>query len=364
MRFPASLIQTSLALIWTALLTAASLHAADLDRSGTQWAPVLQWELKNATVDGNPFDLPATATFVHEASGERRTTGMFYDGDDTWKFRFTATRPGRWTFFTSSADPNLDGRSGTVTIAPNPSGYGFVTHAGNKWARPRGESGELEAFVPQYVMYDGPDVFYRKPDRIDAHIRSALVEHGFTGFHVPVLCRWFDIGRVTSNEIASDDPNPDPRTFEALELLTTRTHAAGGVANIWGYLLPDRSGHANHGPSFPYLNRAALHTYAEFFRGRFLLEMERANDLTDGVCLRHPANFLAFLPRFRKLLGLVRPFLHRRTLVRHVPARLEKRHRRGAVGLLCGGSGSACVRGACRAARGDGSRRCAAAIAA
>jgi hypothetical protein len=388
--------------------------------------------------------LEATVTFAHRDSGEQRTTGMFYSGDDTWKFRFTATRPGVWTFNTTSDDSELDGRTGSVTIEPNPRGYGFVTYRGKKWVRPRGESGQLEWFVPQFVMYDGPDVFHRQPARIDAHIQMALAEHGFTGFHVPVLCRWFNLNSESSAEIDTDDPNPDPRTFEALELLITKSHVAGGVvhlwawgddqrdqtparwgingkvdkrlqryiaarlgplpgwtmgygfdlwewvdetqltewhrnmhehfgwphmlgarsstneldqlsealdyasyeqhrpdyamyvqtierrpgkpsfsedrfrvreggypekdydltrtrrglwhsamaggvANIWGYLLPDRMRVSNHGPAFPYPQPHLVNTYAEFFRGRLLMEMRRDNDMTDGVCLRDPS---------------------------------------------------------------------------
>ena len=65
---------------------------------------------------GNPYELVANVTFVHAASGKKHTTGMFYDGGNTWKFRFTSTRPGRWTFVTSSHDEDLDRKQGTVTI--------------------------------------------------------------------------------------------------------------------------------------------------------------------------------------------------------------------------------------------------------
>jgi hypothetical protein len=115
-------------------------HAQDrvtsLDRSGRQWAPFVEWSLPNARYEGNPFDLEAKATFVHEKTGETHVTGLYYAGADRWKFRFAATRPGRWTFRTASADPDLAGKTGTVTIEPKDDAYGFLTHVGNKWARP------------------------------------------------------------------------------------------------------------------------------------------------------------------------------------------------------------------------------------
>lgn len=167
-----------------------------LDRSGTQWAPYIEWRLENPTYDGNPYDLAATATFVHAPSGEKRTTGMFYDGGNTWTFRFTGTRIGTWSFSTSSQDGDLHGRQGEVVIEPNPNrkATGFIANYGNKWVRPVGQDGDLNAFVPQLVMYANPKFFHDQPQKIDADIQTFLVEHGFNGFHVMGSCHWFDIG--------------------------------------------------------------------------------------------------------------------------------------------------------------------------
>jgi len=210
------------------LLIASSCFGGPLDRSGVQWS-FLDWSVTNATYSGEPFDLVATATFVHDPSGERRTTEMFYDGGDTWRFRFTATRAGTWNVTTSSADTDLDGLSGTVTIAPDASAPGFVIAQGDKWSR----QGTGKAFVPQFVMYhEDPNVYRDNPTRLDAEIDTFVVEHGFTGFHVPVLCTWFDIDQESCNNV-SGAPRPDRRTFEALELLITRVYDRGGVVHLW-----------------------------------------------------------------------------------------------------------------------------------
>lgn len=237
-RIPSRPFRIAARLVVAALLCVLPLEtiaAGPLDKTGTQWAPCLEWELPNPSYDGNPFDLVASVTFLHGESGEKRVTGMFYDGGKSWKFRFTGTRPGRWTFRTASDDPQLDGLTGEVTIRPNPDAYGFVTHAGEKWARPRGEAGELEAFVPQFVMYAHPGVYRGKPEMIEKDIATFFSGHGFNGFHTSVQCRWFDVEQPASSGIKSSDPNPDPRTFEALELLITKTHAAGGVVHIWAW---------------------------------------------------------------------------------------------------------------------------------
>ena len=204
-----------------------------LDRVGRLWTPDIEWSLENPTFQGNPYDLIASATFVHVPSGVQRTTGMFYDGGSVWKFRFTGTRLGAWSFTTRSADPDLDGQRGTVSVRGDigASGTGFITSLAGKWARPVGRPGRLQAFVPQLVMYAGPRDFHGRPARIDADIETFLVEHGFNGFHVMGSCHWFDIDQRGSHEIKQT--NPDRRTFEALELLIRKVHVAGGMVHLW-----------------------------------------------------------------------------------------------------------------------------------
>jgi len=210
-------------------LTCAAMAGPSPDRRAKQWEPV-EWRFKNPGCKGNPFDLEARATFTH-AEGGKITTGMFHAGQDEWALRFTGTKPGRWTFTTASAAGALHGLKGTVIVAPNPRGRGFVTGFGDKW----GWSGGGGVFVPQLVMYKTPDLYHNQPARIDADIKTFLVDHGFNGFHTMVFCRWFDIARETVRGLSSKDPNPDPRTFEALELLIAKTHAAGGMVHIWAW---------------------------------------------------------------------------------------------------------------------------------
>ncbi|MBS3800476.1 MAG: DUF5060 domain-containing protein, partial [Thioalkalivibrio sp.] len=127
----------------------------------TVWSPTLEWTLKNASYEGNPFDLVAKVEFTHEASNEHRVTEMFYAGEDTWKFRFTGTRTGEWRFTTqadgkdgTTEDPELHAKRGAVVVKPNPDpdARGFVTHLGNTWARHQGNDGEVAAFVPHFRM--------------------------------------------------------------------------------------------------------------------------------------------------------------------------------------------------------------------
>jgi hypothetical protein len=194
------------------------------------WQPA-DWVFANPSYSGNPYDLLAQATFTHLPTGRKIRTELYYDQCDTWKLRFTGTHTGRWTFVTESSDPELNGLEDQVEVLPNPGVPGFMTNFGSKW----GWLGTDQAFVPQYVMYSDPTVYYRNPGRIRADIHTFFTEHGFNGFHTSVLCRWFDFDKQRYNEIDSPSPNPDPRTFEALELLIRRVRAAGGVVHIWAW---------------------------------------------------------------------------------------------------------------------------------
>jgi len=222
----AALVAAGIVMSW---ITQAS--GAALDKVGTQWSPFLEWSLENPSFAGNPYDLIATVTFTHTGVGESHTTEMFYDGGNTWKYRFTGTRSGTWTFTTSSSDADLDGRSGTVEISPNTDTLGFVTNVGNKWARHVTGEGEVKAFVPQFAMINGPQGYFENPAQVDAEIQTFLIEHGFNGVHVPGSCRWFNLNQPRCDQVGSS--NPDRQTFEAFELLITKVHAAGGVVHIW-----------------------------------------------------------------------------------------------------------------------------------
>lgn len=197
-------------------------------KSAKLWEPV-DWTFRNPDYSGNPFDVIAKATFTHKNTGQKIRTELFYAGSDNWKLRFTGTRTGQWSFITESKDSELNGLKGQIDVHPNPGVAGFMTNYGSKWGR----LGVDQAFVPQYVMYCDLPAFSGNPDRIDADIHNFFVEHGFNGFHIAVLCRWFDFDKLRSDEISSDSPNPDPRTIEALELLIRKVHTAGGVMHIW-----------------------------------------------------------------------------------------------------------------------------------
>jgi len=53
--------------------------AGELDRTVRQWSTA-EWSLAGSAAKGNPFDVEAAAEFTCAATGEKRTTGLFYAG--------------------------------------------------------------------------------------------------------------------------------------------------------------------------------------------------------------------------------------------------------------------------------------------
>lgn len=203
-------------------------NQSNFNKVGQHLFPFIEWELYNPTYQGNPYDVIASVEFQH-LTGATHKTEMFYAGDYTWKFRFTATGEGTWSFLTSSIDPDLDDKAGSIIVHPNPGEMGFVTNLDGRWGR----SGTGKAFVPQYVMYKNLTVVYEDTSAVDDDIQLFFEEHGFNGFHSSVSNRWFDVNEASSDQISENNPVPDERTFATLETLISKIYNAGGVLHLW-----------------------------------------------------------------------------------------------------------------------------------
>ncbi|MEL6523573.1 MAG: Ig-like domain-containing protein, partial [Pseudomonadota bacterium] len=201
------------------------------------FAPYLEWTLENDSISGNAYDLNASVTFTHKGTGEKITTGMFYDGDD-YNFRFTGTKAGEWTFQTSSGDADLNGYSGTINVAADSDNRGFVVAENGKFAQQISD-GSLEAILPNMAMMTtNIEDYYNNKAGIKNFVQTFIVEHGFTGVHIPNLgAQLFDLFSNSANYGSSFNGSqgwdPDPRAFEVLENIITEVHAAGGIVHIW-----------------------------------------------------------------------------------------------------------------------------------
>lgn len=217
----------------------------------TLWSPTLEWTIDNDSYEGNPFDLVAKVTFTHESGENKHVTEMFYAGDDAWKFRFTGTRAGEWTFTTqadgrngTTKDDDLHGRKGTINVRPNPDTdtTGFLTRVGSKYAIRDGQ-GNLRGV--SYHVYQNDKgagaVFNWKTTKKlsdatqeDVDLYLDLAERaGFDSIFDTVANRWLKDGAIGHNQ--HDSVNPDLATFAALDMIITRTHARGKIVHLWAW---------------------------------------------------------------------------------------------------------------------------------
>jgi hypothetical protein len=98
--------------------------------AGAQNVP--KWNVHEITLTAsreykNPYlEAAVEATFTGPHNAKKRVKG-FWDGDRVFKIRFTPDIEGRWSYRTSSADPGLNGKDGTLNCVPaEKSNHGFV----------------------------------------------------------------------------------------------------------------------------------------------------------------------------------------------------------------------------------------------
>ncbi|MGB7085955.1 MAG: hypothetical protein WBD47_10400, partial [Phormidesmis sp.] len=140
------------------------------------------------------LDEPAHKAVIVKHEGGTEFQVLTFQENGQTKFRFTPTEQGVWSFSTG----------GEISINADRPAYakGFVGAQGSKWIR----EATGEAFVPQFVMYDKPD--------LDVGLDEFVENHGFTGFHITNLRDFLE----------------NPSYFEAVVL---KTYRRGGATHFW-----------------------------------------------------------------------------------------------------------------------------------
>jgi hypothetical protein len=216
------------------------------ESTATMWSPTLEWTLRNDSHTGNPFDLVAKVTFRHESGKETRTTEMFHASKNTWKFRFTGTRVGKWTFTTqadgkggTTNDPELDGRKGTITVKanPDPKITGFLTSVGDKYAVQTGSDAEPKAYLfnvfqAGWPYFDLLNAEYQGDlAKCAAKYAAAAKVHGMGVINAWLMHNLMKLGTRAHEE--HDSVDPDPRAFELLEQFIITAHENGVRTHFW-----------------------------------------------------------------------------------------------------------------------------------
>ncbi len=198
--------------------------------------PYAEWALINEKYDGNPFDVIAHAVFTHQDGDEVRSL-MYYDGDDTWKFRFTGTKAGIWEIGTEGPGA-LGGYKGSILVEDNLVNLpGFMKGEGRGWIWP----GNKKEIVPQLLMISKP-ISYLSEGKADTlkireTVQEFINETGFTGLHISGIAgMWFDIDRYETfdeNKVPLGPLDPDPRTFLVLEEFLKQSYESESLIHIW-----------------------------------------------------------------------------------------------------------------------------------
>jgi len=211
-------------------------------REAPMWE-VVEWQAKVPYYSGNPFDVAATVTFIHEDSGLKHTTQMFYDGLKQWRFRFVGTQTGQWQFVSRSKTTGLEGLTGAIRVTenPNPQIKGFARAVGNKFALQVREASDLRAYVfnvymsrvkhPAYLDEFGSDL-----TEVEKKTRDYFADakaNGFEIIFIHVNNNWFKLGVREHSKHKSQ--NPDPTAFAVLEKIIRTVHKLGGRVHIWAW---------------------------------------------------------------------------------------------------------------------------------
>jgi len=194
------------------------------------------WTVENASHSGNPYDVVSTVTFRHTESDRTRSTEMYYAGGDEWKFRFTGTRTGRWTYESESNDSELDGITGSLRVEATDSGpdRGFLTSKGNKFAVQTQTADVVEPFLWNvYQISSKANVIqWSTGDDLSTYLSQAK-SNGCRLIFLGVYNSWFDYGTKTYSGHSSR--NPDRETFRVLEHLIRAAHERGMAVHLWAW---------------------------------------------------------------------------------------------------------------------------------
>ena len=178
-----------------------------------------------------------TATFTGvsgAAAGRSYSVKGFWDGGATWRVRFAPTAAGTWNYTSVSADPGLNGRTGSLLcVAPTAEQVdankllgGFIQRVGYAWILSNGKPfravGDTQwSFAEEFYLEE----FKHWMDALSA--RGLNVMHG---------CVWLAI--YTRNGLApfqNRDPKTDllqPGYFQQLDRMLQHANARGIMMSL------------------------------------------------------------------------------------------------------------------------------------
>jgi len=216
----------------------------------------------NGPSTGNPFD-DVSLTAVFNRDGTRVSVPGFYDGDGTYRIRFSPPDLGRWTWKTSSNAGALDGKSGAFQcVAPA---------AGNRGPVRVTADGYHFAYADGTPFRQIGTTCYSWALQSDAMCAQTLATLRAAPFNKMRMCVLPNVPSVATNPFAKTgaglhDWNPeriDPAYFRRFEDRILRLGALGIEADIILYHpYDDKRGYSDMG-------RADDERYLKYVAARF-----------------------------------------------------------------------------------------------
>lgn len=204
---------------------------------------VPRFGLHEVTIDAtgnyaNPYvECAAEATLTAPDGRSVRTLPLFWDGGRTWRFRFAPDLTGRWRWTVRSADPGLDGRSGSFTCEPSER-RGSLQPMPDASRHFQYQNGERMWFLGDTAWALLQDDAAEQVDRaaVERYVRRRASE-GFNVVHSMVLqeAGWGNRGGPPWTDLAAEMINP--AYFREADERIAYANAHGlvtGLALAWG----------------------------------------------------------------------------------------------------------------------------------
>lgn len=227
---------------------------------------VFEHTFEHAGSYANPYRDVEARVVLTGPDGETRSTALFWDGNKTWRLRFSPDRVGQWQWQTESADEGLHGHSGDFeAVASELRGGvammdGHVTHF-------QYQNGEPMWFVGDTAWALVTDSVEKQHNRQMAErYLDKRAGQGFNVVHAMMISEagWGNSGGDAFEDLQAEELNP--LYWQEVDERIAYANVKGitvGVVLAWG----DKGKNPNDWREFP--SQEARERYARYMASRY-----------------------------------------------------------------------------------------------
>lgn len=198
---------------------------------------IFERSLQHSGNPSNPYkQVSATAQFIEPDGKMKRTLPLFWDGGNTWRFRFSPDKVGTWAWETSSSNSGLHGESGTFKVVASDRKGSIHPMTGHPHHFER-QDGSRFWFLGETAWSLYVDSAEEQHDRAAAerHI-DVRAAQGFNVIHSTLMNElgWGNCGGDPFDDIATERINPDywKEVDQRLAYLNGKS-IVGGLVLAW-----------------------------------------------------------------------------------------------------------------------------------